>query len=65
MRNIGGELIPLSTLTDNIDKIRKDINVVIHCQSGQRSTKAIRLLQQQFAFKNLYNLAGGIDGCIT
>lgn len=61
IRNIGGELIPLSTLTDNIDKIRKDINVVIHCQSGQRSCQAIRLLQQQFAFHNLYNLTGGVN----
>lgn len=58
--NMGGELIPLSTLSDNWAKISKNKPVIIHCKSGARSTKAIRLLKEK-GFDNLLNLKGGID----
>jgi sulfur-carrier protein adenylyltransferase/sulfurtransferase len=58
--NIGGELIPLGTVSDNSDRIGRDQNVVIHCKMGGRSAKAIRELQEKFGFTNLYNLKGGI-----
>ena len=58
--NLQGELIPLSTVIDSIDKIAKDKKVVIHCKSGARSAKAILQLQEEFKFDNLYNLKGGI-----
>jgi len=58
--NIGGELIPLGTITDNADKIDRDKKVVIHCKVGGRSAKAIRELEEKFGFDNLYNLKGGI-----
>ena len=58
--NIGGELIPLATVSDNSDRIARDQNVVIHCKMGGRSAKAIRELQEKFGFTNLYNLKGGI-----
>ncbi|MFK7950310.1 MAG: molybdopterin-synthase adenylyltransferase MoeB [Saprospiraceae bacterium] len=57
--NIGGELIPLGTILENQDKISKDKQVVIHCQSGKRSQKAIELLEEA-GFENLWNLEGGI-----
>lgn len=57
---MGGLLIPLKSLPGNIDKIRRDIKVVIHCRSGKRSAKAINQLQEQYGFGNLYNLKGGI-----
>lgn len=58
--NIGGELIPLGTIMDNIDKFSKDKTVVVYCRSGNRSGVAIRALEQQYGFTNLYNLKGGI-----
>ena len=58
--SIGGELIPLATVLDNVNKISKDKQVVIYCRSGNRSGVAIRQLEQQFGFTNLYNLKGGI-----
>ncbi len=58
--NIGGELIPLATVSDNSDRISRDQHVVIHCKMGGRSAKAIRELQEKFGFTNLYNLKGGI-----
>jgi adenylyltransferase/sulfurtransferase len=60
--NIGGTHIPLATIADNISLIRKDIPVIIHCHSGQRSIEAIERLQSEFKFNNLLNLAGGIAG---
>ncbi len=58
--NLGGELIPLQTIPNNIDKISKDKKVVIHCRSGKRSANAIAFLEQNYGFTNLLNLSGGI-----
>lgn len=58
--NLGGELIPLSTIGDNVAKISKDKKVIVHCRSGKRSADAIRELENIFPFQNLYNLKGGI-----
>jgi molybdopterin/thiamine biosynthesis adenylyltransferase/rhodanese-related sulfurtransferase len=57
---IGGELIPLATISDHADRISTDLDVVVHCKVGGRSGKAIRELEEKFGFKNLYNLKGGI-----
>lgn len=57
---IGGELIPLATVPQNVDKIAKDKKVVVHCRSGKRSGNAVQFLEQQHGFDNLYNLQGGI-----
>ncbi len=57
--NIGGELIPLNTVPDNLDKISKDKKVVVHCRSGARSANAIQYLEQH-GFTDLFNLKGGI-----
>lgn len=58
--NIGALLIPLATMKDRADEIRRDRKVVIHCKAGGRSAKAIRELEEAFGFDNLYNLKGGI-----
>ena len=56
---IGGELIPMGEVADNMDKISKDKKVVVHCRSGKRSASIIQMLEQH-GYKNLYNLKGGI-----
>lgn len=58
--DIGGELIPLSTIVSAVDKISRDKTVVVYCRSGKRSGNAIAELQQKFGFTNLLNLTGGI-----
>jgi adenylyltransferase/sulfurtransferase len=57
---IGGELIPLATVSDHADQIPRDMDVVLYCKAGVRSLKAIRELEEKFGFNNLYNLKGGI-----
>ncbi len=61
LRNLGGRLIPLSTILDHAAELPTDRKVILHCKSGARSARAIRLLEQQNGFTNLYNLSGGID----
>ena len=58
--NLNGELIPMSKLLDEVDKISKDKKVIIHCKSGGRSSVAVMQLEGKFGFDNLYNLKGGI-----
>ncbi len=58
--NLNAELIVLDTLPQQVEKIKKDVPVVIHCRSGARSANAIRFLQEQHGYTNLYNLQGGI-----
>ncbi|MCE3227247.1 MAG: naoX [Bacteroidetes bacterium] len=58
--NINGELIPMGEVMDNVEKISKDKQVVVHCRSGKRSASVIQALENQHGFRNLYNLKGGI-----
>lgn len=58
--DLGGELIPLNTLPNSVDKISKTKQVILHCRSGKRSANAIQYLESNYGFTNLYNLAGGI-----
>lgn len=58
--NIGGKLIPLATIAANAAKIDRSKKVIVHCKTGERSTKAIHELEEKFGFANLYNLKGGI-----
>lgn len=64
-KNIGGELIPLSELEKHIPKISRDKTVVVHCQSGTRSQKAIKILQEQYGYDNLLNLTGGMNKILS
>lgn len=57
---IGGELIPMGDVMDNVEKISKTKKVVVHCRSGKRSASVIQALEAHHKFTNLYNLKGGI-----
>ena len=59
--NIGGVLIPLNEVIQNINQIPIDKPVILYCKKGIRSHIAIERLQQKFAFTNLINLEGGIE----
>ncbi|MDZ4785834.1 MAG: molybdopterin-synthase adenylyltransferase MoeB [bacterium] len=59
--NIGGDLIPLSSLPENCSKISKTKRVVVHCHHGMRSQNAIQWLSQNMGLTNLENLTGGIE----
>ncbi len=55
----GAENIFVGHLSRNLDKISKEQPVVIHCQSGDRSSIAYSLLARN-GFNNVRNYAGGM-----
>jgi rhodanese-related sulfurtransferase len=59
--NIGGENIPLGTLTENLNDLdyNKDDEIVVICQRGIRSETARRLLVSA-GYTNVRNLTGGL-----
>ena len=63
LANIRGELIPMGTIPEHLDKISKNKPVIIHCKSGKRSATIVQYLEQQ-EYTNVSNLKGGILGWI-
>ncbi|MGB6976776.1 MAG: rhodanese-like domain-containing protein [Gammaproteobacteria bacterium] len=57
--NLGGYLLPLSELNNRLHELEKSKYYVVHCKSGNRSRKAVTILQTA-GFKNVKNLTGGI-----
>lgn len=55
----GAENLFVGTLHDNLDKINKEKQVVIHCQAGDRSALAYSILAKN-GFKNVKNYSGGM-----
>ncbi|MFZ1790319.1 MAG: MBL fold metallo-hydrolase [Saprospiraceae bacterium] len=53
------ENVFVGTIQDNLDKISKDKQVVIHCQSGDRSAVAYSVLARN-GFDNVKNFSGGM-----
>ncbi len=62
--NIGGDLIPMKTLSENLTRIARDKPVVIYCRSGGRSRKVCEELQEKHKFSNIINLSGGVLGWV-
>jgi rhodanese-related sulfurtransferase len=59
--NIGGQLIPLSAITQQQAALRLDKPVIVYCRKGIRSQIAIQRLMDKYPFTNLYNLTGGME----
>jgi hydroxyacylglutathione hydrolase len=55
----GADHVFVGALSDNLDKISKDKQVVIHCQSGDRAAIAYSVLRKN-GFENIKNYSGGI-----
>jgi len=53
------KLIPLGQLPSRMSELDSADEIVIHCKSGARSAKALRLLQEA-GFGKLHNVEGGI-----
>lgn len=56
---MGAEHIVMGEVMDNLDKISKTKQVIIHCKSGARSGAVCQALEKS-GFSNVYNLKGGI-----
>jgi adenylyltransferase/sulfurtransferase len=58
--NIGGYLIPLNELPQRVHELDSSHEMVVHCQRGSRSARAVEFLRQ-LGFTKVKNLVGGID----
>jgi hydroxyacylglutathione hydrolase len=56
----GTENIFIGTLEKSLNKIKKNQQVVIHCQSGDRTTIGYSILKKH-GFQNIKNYSGGIS----
>jgi adenylyltransferase/sulfurtransferase len=55
----GARLIPLASLPERLHEIDQVATIVVHCRTGTRSPRAVRLLRQA-GLSRTYNLKGGI-----
>lgn len=52
--------IPLGEIEKRVAEISREEKVIVVCQVGMRSHRAVAQLQSNFNFKNLFNLKGGV-----
>ena len=52
--------IPSFSIKRNIDKINTNKKILVYCQSGIRSKKTLKILEE-LGIKNVYNLKGGLE----
>jgi rhodanese-related sulfurtransferase len=57
--HIDGQLLPLGTLPDELEKFEKSAHIVVQCRSGGRSAHAVNLMRAS-GFENVWNVQGGI-----
>jgi adenylyltransferase/sulfurtransferase len=56
----GSKLIPLGELPGRLHELDKQREILVHCKSGGRSKKAVKLLHEA-GFQSLKNVTGGIE----
>lgn len=65
VENIPLVLLPLSQLEAGCNGISLPQNLLVFCQHGIRSVKAVNLLQAMFPEKNIYSIKGGVMSDIS
>ena len=58
--NIGGSLMPMGTVLQNLQQIPTDKPVIFYCEKGIRSVIVIQRLEEGYGYTNLINLTGGM-----
>lgn len=62
--HLGGLHIPLSDLSTHWKSIPINKKLVVYCQSGKRSAKAIEFLRNHLESTTFYNLKGGVNATL-
>jgi len=60
----GARLIPLRELPSQLRELPRDREIIIHCKSGARSARAVKLLLES-GFPRVTNVQGGIDAWLA
>lgn len=59
--NIGGKNLPLDHLENHWNEIKDFQEVIFYCASGNRSSKAVRMIKELFPDLKAYSLKNGIE----
>jgi rhodanese-related sulfurtransferase len=57
--NIESINIPMDKILRSTNKIKRDKQVVIYCQTGRRAAAVVYMLKEKFNIDNVFNLCGG------
>ncbi len=60
LSNIGGKLVPLSSLVQHLPNLPENMPIIMQCRSGGRSAVAQDLALRYNEDLEVYNLKGGI-----
>lgn len=60
----GARLIPLRELSSQLGELPRDREIIVHCKSGARSARAVKLLLES-GFLRVTNVQGGIDAWLA
>ncbi len=60
----GSRLIPLQTLPDELARLPRDREILVHCKAGGRSARAVGLLLEN-GFSQVRNVTGGMDAWLA
>ena len=55
---VGQLRIPMAELTERVEELDRDAELVLYCRSGARSDRAVRFLLRQ-GYPKVYNMKGG------
>jgi adenylyltransferase/sulfurtransferase len=53
--------IPIEEIEVRSEELNADDEIVVYCHQGVRSASVAQYLREQHGFKNVKNLAGGLD----
>ena len=53
--------IPIEEIELRTEELNPDAEIVVYCHQGVRSAAVAQYLREQHGFKNVKNLAGGLD----
>lgn len=59
--NLGGALHPLDDLENWAPQLPRDRTIVVHCQSGARSARAVDRLRREYGLTNALQMEGGLN----
>jgi molybdopterin/thiamine biosynthesis adenylyltransferase/rhodanese-related sulfurtransferase len=62
-KNLGGYSIPLADLAKRARELNHEQLIIVHCQTGVRSLKALNWLKAN-GYANVRNLKGGMQACL-
>ncbi len=57
--NIDSINIPMDQILQSTNKIKRNKQVIIYCQTGRRAAAVVYMLKKEFNIDNVVNLSGG------